>query len=95
LLSVTAGRLAELREAAADEESLAALVGAPLSRPDLEALAYLRSPAVHAARERLAGARTSYRQSADLAKKLHGGRSFRLGCAGWSTEGDIPGIWTA
>jgi len=66
LLQTDSNRMEELRRLAADEDALTAFFSQPVSRADLEALAYLRSPAIRAARERLTAARTGYRQSADL-----------------------------
>jgi len=47
-----------LRAVAADEDALTELLAKPVSRAELEALAWLRSPAVRAARARLEAART-------------------------------------
>jgi outer membrane protein TolC len=76
LLEVTPQRLDALRTIAGDESALGALLATPVSRTDLEGLAYLRSPEVRAARDRLAAARTHYRQSADLKDLVALYRSF-------------------
>ena len=57
---------AELQDVAAEDDALADFLRKPASRTDLEGLAFLRSPAIRAARERYEAARTDYRQAADL-----------------------------
>jgi outer membrane protein TolC len=64
------------RPVAEDEEALTRLLGEPVARDDLSALAVLRSPEVRAARARADAARTAYRQSADLADLVGVYRSF-------------------
>ncbi len=76
LLSVSATRIAELRTVAADERALAAFLRAPISRDDFEALVWLRSPDVAAARADVAAARTGYQQSTDLQDLVAQYRSF-------------------
>jgi outer membrane protein TolC len=76
LLESSAARNDELRRAASNEAALGALLRGPLSRTDLETLAWLRAPAVAAARARLEAARTAYRQSADLADLVALYRSY-------------------
>jgi outer membrane protein TolC len=76
LLEVAPQRLTALRGIADDDSALDALLRTPIPRTDLEGLAYLRSPAVRAARERLAAARTHYQQSADLKDLVALYRSF-------------------
>jgi len=66
----------KLRAVAADEQALAEFLAESISRQDLAALAYLRSPKVLAARARIEAARTGYRQSADLADLLSLYRSW-------------------
>ncbi|MHC4408047.1 MAG: TolC family protein [Planctomycetota bacterium] len=76
LLEVAPQRLTALRGIADDGSALGALLRTPIPRTDLEGLAYLRSPAVRAARERLEAARTHYQQSADLKDLVALYRSF-------------------
>ena len=76
LLSVQPERLEELRTIAASEQELTELLQQPASREDLEALAWLRSPGVRAARARVEAARTGYAQSADLKDLVALYRSF-------------------
>ncbi len=66
LLETDPNRVQELQRLAGDEDALATFLREPVSRADLETLAWLRSQKVRAARERLAAARTGYQQSADL-----------------------------
>ncbi len=76
LLSVEPARLEELRTIAAGEQKLTELLQQPASREDLEALAWLRSPGVGAARARVEAARTGYAQSTDLKDLVALYRSF-------------------
>jgi outer membrane protein TolC len=71
LLRADPGRREELRRADPDR-----LLQRPLPLADLEALAWLRSPAVHAARARLESVRTGYAQSEDLSDLVAAYRSF-------------------
>lgn len=76
LLDPLPGRMEELRAVAADEDRLRAFLAEPVSEDDLALLAWLRSPAVSAARDHLEAARTSYRQSTDLEDLVALYRSF-------------------
>lgn len=76
ILSSSEDRLEELREVSSDDARLAAFLSNPVSEEDLAALAWLRSPGVVAARDRVEAARTSYRQSVDLEDLVAVYRSF-------------------
>jgi len=76
LLRIGEGRLEELRAAAVDDGRIDVLLEEPLSAPELEALAWLRSPAVRAARERVRAVRTSIAQAADLRDLVGTYRAF-------------------
>jgi len=76
LLAPSPVRLDELRRRAADDSALTALLAAPVTEEDLAVLAWLRAPAVAAARERVEAARNSYRQSLDLEDLVALYRSF-------------------
>ncbi|MHC4933847.1 MAG: TolC family protein, partial [Planctomycetota bacterium] len=73
---IPAARLRALRMVARDEAALAKLLETPLGLQDLTALAWLRSPEVKAARERLEAARTGYSQASDLKDLVSLYRSF-------------------
>ncbi len=66
LLRVAPTRLVELRRIAGDDALVTAALNKPFSVEDLEALAWLRSPDVAAARARVEAARTGLAQAADL-----------------------------
>ncbi|MHC4957720.1 MAG: TolC family protein [Planctomycetota bacterium] len=76
LLETRPDRIDELRKLASEDAALTALLGTPVSRTDLETLAWLRSPAVHGARDGYEAARTGYRQSTDLQDLVALYRSF-------------------
>ncbi len=76
ILDVPAGRLAELTATAADDATLARVVGSPLGIHDLAALAALRSPNIARARAEYTAARTAYGQSQDLGDLVGLYRSF-------------------
>ncbi|MCZ6573775.1 MAG: TolC family protein [Planctomycetota bacterium] len=76
LVTLQPARIEELRRVASSEQALTELLLRPVSREDLEALAWLRSPVVQAARARVEAARTAYAQSADLKDLVALYRSF-------------------
>jgi len=76
ILSSSEDRLVELRGVSTDDFRLTSFLAEPVSEEALAALAWIRSPGVAAARDRVEAARTSYRQSVDLEDLVAVYRSF-------------------